>query len=233
MAKFKAPKGVLGQSSQQAELRGRWYTPLLALYYGNRRILTGAAIGVIIIIAAILGYSYIQGARDNQAQELLGAIVLEYEQGDHRVALDGTGETLGLLDIIDQYGSTPAGNTARFYAGNAHFELEEYDEALEQFEQFNASDDFIGASATAGRAAVHELQEDFSRAAALFEHAAEMDDNSLRSPHYLHSAARAYVAAGEFSAAEEIILEAKERYPETTLADEFDFMLGFARARNK
>lgn len=231
MAKFKAPKGVLGQSGQQAESSGRWYTPLLALYYGNRRILTGAAIGVIVIIAAILGFSYIQGERDNQAQELLGAIVLEYEQGDHRVALDGNGETLGLLDIIDRYGGTPAGNTARFYAGNAHFELEEYDEALEQFEQFNASNDFIGASVTAGRAAVHELQEDFSRAAALFERAADIDDNSLRSPRYLHSAARAYIAAGEFATAEEIILEAKERYPETTLADEFDFMLGFARAR--
>jgi tetratricopeptide (TPR) repeat protein len=231
MAKFKAPKGVLGQSSQQTESGGRWYTPLLALYYGNRRILTGAAIGVIVIIAAILGFSYIQGERDNQAQELLGAIVLEYEQGDHRVALDGNGETMGLLDIIDRYGGTPAGNTARFYAGNAHFELEEYDEASEQFEQFNANNDFIGASATAGRAAVHELREDFSRAAVLFERAADMDDNSLRSPQYLHSAARAYVAAGEFSAAEEVILEAKERYPETTLTDEFDFMLGFARAR--
>ncbi len=231
MAKFKAPKGVSGRGSQQAESGGRWYTPLLALYYGNRRILTGAAIGVIVIIAVILGFSYIQGERDNQAQELLGAIVLEYERGDHRVALDGNGETLGLLDIIDRYGGTPAGNTARFYAGNAHFELEEYDEALEQFEQFNANNDFIGASATAGRAAVHELQEDFSRAASLFERAADMDDNSLRSPHYMHSAARAYVAAGEFASAEEVILEAQERYPETTLADEFDFMLGFARAR--
>lgn len=233
MAKFKAPKGVLGQSGQQAELSARWYTPLLALYYGNRRILAGAAIGVIVIIAAILGFSYIQGARDNQAQELLGAIVLEYERGDHRIALDGNGEILGLLDIVDQYGSTTAGNTARFYAGNAHFELEEYDEALEQFEQFKAGDDLIGASATAGRAAVHELQEDFSQAATLFERAADMDDNSLRSPHYLYSAARTYVAAGEFAAAEEIILEAKERYPETTLADEFDFMLGLARARKK
>ncbi|MCY4673835.1 MAG: tetratricopeptide repeat protein [Bacteroidetes bacterium] len=233
MAKFRAPKGVLGQGSQRAESRRRWYTPLLVLYYGNRRILTGAAIGVIVIIAVVIGFNYIQGVRDNQAQELLGAIVLEYEGGANRVALDGSGETLGLLDIIDQYGGTPAGNTARFYAGNAHFELEEYDQALEQFEKFDASNDFIGASATAGRAAVHELQGDFSRAAALFERAADMDDNSVRSPHYLRSAVRAYMAAGEFAAAEEVILEVKERYPETTLTDEFDFMLGFARARKK
>ncbi len=231
MSKMKAPKGVTGQrSSQRAESGKHWYEPVLAAYYGNRRVFTGAAIGVLLVIAGIFGFNYIQGERDAQAQEFLGAIILEYERGDYRIALDGSGETLGLLDIIDRYGSTPAGNTARFYAGNALFELEEYDQALAQFEDFNASDDFLGASATAGRAAIHEMQGDFSIAADLFKRAAEMDDNEVQSPYYLRSAARAYVEAGELDVAEEVILEAKEDYPETDLADEFDYMLGLVLA---
>jgi len=41
------------------------------------------------------------------------------------------------------------------------------------------------------------------------------------------------MAAGEFATVEEVILEAKERYPETTLTDELDFFLGLARVRKK
>ena len=227
MAKIKAPRGVIGQrGGQRGEPSQRWYTPLLVLYYEKKRTLTGVATGIILVIAGIFGYNYIQAERDTQAQEYLGAIILEYERDEYRIALDGSGETLGLLEIVDRYGGTPAGNTARFYAGNAHFELEEYDLALEQFENFNAKNDFLGASATAGRAAVHELQGDFSSAADLFKRAADMDDNSVRAPYYLRSAARAYLESGELNAAEEVILEAKENYPETDLINEFNYMLG-------
>ena len=233
MAKMKAPKGISGQvSSQRSESSRSWYAPLLALYIGNRRLVTGIGVGVIAVIAAIVGYNYIQGARNIQAQELLGAIILEYESGDHRTALDGTGDILGLIEIVERYGGTPAGNTARFYAGNAHFSLEEYDLALEQFDRFNAKDDFLGASVTAGRAAIHELQGDYRRAADLFVRAAEMDDGSARSPYYLRSAARAYLESGDFDEAEEVVHEVRENYPETDLIDEFDYILGMILARN-
>lgn len=230
MSKMKAPRGIGQTSSQRTETSKSWYTPILAAYYGNRRILTGVAVGVILIIAGVFGFSYIQGERDTQAQELLGAIILEYEREEYRVALDGSGETLGLLDIIDHYGGTSAGNTARFYAANALFELEEYDQALEQFESFNASNDFIGASATAGRAAIHEMRREYSVAADLFKRAADMEDNDIQTPFYLRSAARAYVESRELDMAEEVILEAKERYPETDLMNEFDYMLGLVLA---
>jgi len=218
--------------SRQSEAKSSWYTPLLALYFQSRRLLTVVGIGVVLIIAGMVGFNYIQDTRNTQAQEFLGAILLEYERSNYRVALDGSGELLGLTDIVERYGSTPAGNTARFYAANAYFELNEYDLALEHFTNFKASDDFLGASATAGRAAIYELQEDYQRAGDLFRRAADMDDdNMVRAPYYLRSAARAYVESGELDSAKEVILEAKENYPETDLLDEFNYMLGMVLAR--
>ena len=229
---MKAPKGITKQSgSPRAESGTSWYTPLLVLYHGNRRILTGVAIGVLLIIAGILGFNYIQGERNSQAQEFLGAILLEYEKDDYRIALDGSGETMGLLDIVGRYGSTPAGNTARFYAGNAFFSLKEYDYALEQFEKFRAENDFLGASVTAGRAAIYELQEEYSLAGDLFKRAADMDGNAVRGPYYLRKSARAYINSGEMDSALDVILEAKENYPETDLIDEFDYLRGRALVR--
>ncbi|MCY4233090.1 MAG: hypothetical protein OXE59_05045 [Bacteroidetes bacterium] len=232
MVNIKAPKGASSQSrARQAETRSSWYTPILALYYGNRNVLIGSAVGVILIVAGFFGYNYIQDTRNIQAQEFLGAILLEYEDSNYQIALDGNGEVLGLVDIIDRYGTTPAGNTAKFYAANAHFELQQYDLALELFESYDAKNDFLGASATAGRAAIYELREEYLRAGDLFKHAADMDDNNtLRAPYYLRSAARAYVESGDLESAIEVIHEAKENYPETDLLDEFNFMLGYVTA---
>jgi len=232
MVNIKPPKGALSQSrGRRSEAQSTWYTPILALYFGNRNIFVGSAIGIVLLIAGIFGYNYIQDTRDSQAQEFLGAILLEYEQDSYRTALEGNGEVLGLVDIVDRYSTTPAGNTAKYYAANAHFQLQEYDLALELFDSYNAKNNFLGASATAGRAAIYELREEYIRAGELFKRAANMDDgNSLRAPYYLRSAARAYVESGELESAKEVILEAKENYPESDLLDEFDFMLGFVTA---
>lgn len=232
MSKIKAPKRITPQSgSSRPDVSTSWYTPLLVLYHGNRRILTGGAIGVLLIIAGILGYNYIQGERDAQAQEFLGAILLEYEKGDYRISLDGIGENIGLLKIVERYGSTAAGNTARFYAGNAFFALKEYDQALEQFEQFRAGRDFLGASATAGRAAIHELHEEYSLAGDLFRRAADMDANAVRGPYYLRKSAHAYISSREIDLALDVIRQAKENYPEMDLMDEFDYLRGRALVR--
>ena len=220
------------RQGSRSEAKSSWYTPLLALYLQSRSLVTAIAIGVVLVIAGIIGFNYIQDTRNTQAQEFLGAILLEYERSNYRIALDGSGELLGLTDIVERYGSTPAGNTARFYAANAHFELKEYDQALGHFTDFKASDDFLGASATAGRAAIYELQGDYQRSGDLFRRAADMDDeNVVRAPYYLRSAARAYVESGELDAAKEVILDAKKSYPETDLLDEFNYMLGMVIAR--
>ncbi|MCY4000789.1 MAG: tetratricopeptide repeat protein [Bacteroidetes bacterium] len=230
---MKAPQGAMNtRRSSQSESKSSWYTPLLAFYLQSRRLLTVMAIGIVLIIAGIVGYNYIQDTRNTQAQEFLGGILLEYERSNYRIALDGSGDILGLTDIVARYGSTPAGNTARFYAANAHFELNEFDLALEHFTDYKASDDFLGASAIAGRAAILELQGEYLMAADLFRRAAGMDDdNVIRAPYYLRSAARAYVESGELDSAKEVILEAKENYPETDLLDEFNYMLGMVLAR--
>ncbi len=232
MVNIKAPKGALTKSQgRRTEANSTWYTSILALYYGNRNILVVSAVGIILVIAGFFGYNYIQETRDAQAQEFLGAILLEYEQDNYQIALDGNGAVLGLMDIIDRYGTTSAGNTAKFYAANAHFELQEYDLAFELFDSYKAKNDLLGASATAGLAAIYELREDYLRAGDLFKRAADMDDdNSSRAPYYLRSAARAYVESGELELAKEVILEAKENFPETDLVDEFNFLLGFVTA---
>ncbi len=232
MAKLKAPKSVTRRTADAGRDGPRgWVERAQDFYFERKSLVTGLAAAVIIIVAGILGFNYIQGERVRQAEELLGGIIMHYENGDYRTALDGSGETLGLLDIIDQYGSLSAGNMARFYAGDALFRLGNYDEALVYFEAFDAKDNLVGASAIAGQAAIYELRQDYEQAGALYRRAAGMEDNSLRSPVYLVAASRAYSEAGQFERAEEALETAIEQYPDTDLEDEIEFRLGFVRVR--
>ena len=231
MATLKAPKTI----SKRRELRKDAATSVFVRaqesFYTHRSLFVGLGAGIVAIVLGILGYSYVQGARADQAEEILGGIILHYEREDFRVALDGSGEDIGLLDIIDQYGSTPAGNMARFYAADALFRLREYDKALALFEDFDGGGDIVGASVLAGQAAIYEMKAAFDRAGDLFRRAANAEDNRLLSPEYLKSAARAYESAGQYSDAEAALLMIRERYPDSALEEELDFHLGRVRAR--
>ena len=204
---------------------------LRAFYEEQKRLITWLGVGAAVIVAGIFGFNYIQGAQSRSADEALGSILKHYEAADYRIALEGTGETLGLLDVTDRYGGTAAGNLARFYAGNALFRLADYAGALEHFEQFDADDDIVGASVVAGRAAIYEMNGEFERAAELYERAAGMQFNLVHGPRYLMSSARAYMQTEAYDKAENVLEEIRDQYPDSDLADEVTYQLGFVRAR--
>ena len=226
MATLKAPKTISRRQELRKDAVTTVWVRIQEVFYGNRGIAWAVAGGIVAIVAGILGWDFLQGARGVQADEALGGIIRTYENGDYQLALDGTATAVGLLEIIDDYGSTPAGNIARFYAADASYRLGDYETALEFFEDYNGGDDLLGASALAGQAAIYELSADFERAADLYVRAAEAVDNSLVSPIYWMSAGLAYEKAGVFEDAETAFRTIKDTYPESEEAKDIDFYLG-------
>lgn len=231
MAKLKGPKSITTQSRDVAGSRVGWMWTLREFYEEQKRLVTWLGIGAAVIVAGIFGYNYIRNAQSNSADEALGSILKYHEDADYRTALEGAGDAMGLLDIVDRFGGTSAGNLARFYAGDALFRLGDYDGALEHFEQFDADNDIIGASAVAGRASIYEMNGDFERAGEYFERAAGMEHNLVYGPRYLLSSARAYIQAHVYDKAEGVLEDAQDQYPDSDLADEVTYQLGFVRAR--
>ncbi len=233
MATYKAPKTISKRSELRKDAATTAFVRVQDALSRYRRYLTYSGIGVMALAVIIVSYIFIQRTRTAQANEHLGGISLYYERGEYRTALDGSGENLGLIDIIEQYGSTSAGNMARFYAADATFRLGEYDQALEWFEEYKGSGDMLEASALDGQASIFEMREQFEEAGDLYERAAAVYENALRSPEYLKKAARVYKKAEEYAKAEEVLLLIREQYPDSELAGDVDFHLGFVRARMK
>lgn len=221
--------------SKRHELRSdtvvTFYARAWDYYEKNKTVVYLAAAALVLVILAIIGWFYYQGQRADEAQRLLGQIVGVYESGDYRAALDGTERATGLLEIADDYGSTSAGNLARFYAADALYNLGEYDEALRYFRAFDKSRDFIGASALAGEAAVNENKGEFERAGDLYRRASQHFENELTSPQYLVDAGRAYEEAGAIDKAISAYNSIQERYPESSQANSVEIYVARAEAK--
>ena len=231
MSALKTPE----KTSRRQELRQNklveLYGRLLLFYEDNRQIVYGLGIGLLALILAVPGYMYYQQQREAQANEMLGAILPTYEQGNFERALNGSGQQAGLLTIADDYGGTDAGNLATFYAASALYEQEEYDRALEYYQQFDKGKDYIGASAYAAEAAIYESRGELEQAASHYEEAAEQYPNELTAPRYLLEAGQSYEDVGNYEAAEEVYQRVKEEYPDSEEATDVERYLARVRAR--
>ena len=233
MSTINPPRKISKKHELREDKVVTFYARAWQYYHENRKLIYGILAGIVVIALAIVGYVYYLNQQSERANQLLGEIVGMYEQGSYQEALDGADGRTGLLEIADEYGNTDAGNLAHFYAADALYRLGEYDRALEHFEEFDASEDFIGASAIAGQAAVYENREDFVRAADLYRRAALHFENELSSPQYLLDAGRAYEQADRFADAQRMYEQIRDDYSESNLAANIDVYIARAAARQK
>jgi tetratricopeptide (TPR) repeat protein len=198
----------------------------------NNRNLAYGILGVItLVIVGIIGYSYWQQQREVDGQRFLAPAVSLYESGDYDAALNGSEDTMGLLAVASDYSMTNAGNLARFYAADALFRQGEYDRSLELFEDFDKDANYLGASALAGEAAIHEMKGQYKRAGDLFMRAAFLFPNDVTAPGYLLEAGRAYELAGDYKAAVDAYNAVTKEYPASTQARNVDILVARAGAR--
>lgn len=198
---------------------------VLGFIENNRTVAYSALAGVVIILAVSLGYSYLQSKRNAEALEMMTEAVNRYERGEYSAAVDGDMSFAGLTEIADDYGNTKAGNLARFYAADALYRAGDLDEALEYFEAFKKGANFLGASALAGEAAIHETKRDHARAADLYLRAAEIFESDVTSPDYLVKAGRAYEKADDYSSARRAYEQLKANYSDTAEGQNAEFYL--------
>ncbi len=195
----------------------------------NRTAILAAIIGLVVLALAVIAWRAWQSQRSEEGQQVLGAILTEYEAGNWQAALDGTDSAPGLLEIADDYGSTPTGEQATFFAADAYYQLGDTDRALELFEDYDG-DGLLAASALAGQAAILEAT-DAARAGALFAEAAGEYTSPASTPGYLLDAARAYAAAGDTEAAQAALQTVMDDWQDTQQAQRAMVDMGMVQAR--
>ena len=197
---------------------------LTTFYDVNKKNIGIAVAGVAVLVLGIWWYTQNLKTNNEQASTALGSVYSYVDNNQFQIAIDGVPERkiTGLKSIVDKYRSTDAGNLARFYLANAYFHLGKYDEALEQFEDFKAKDQFLAVSRLAGIAQCHEAKGEYEKAADNFEKASVDYPKDVEAAANLNNAANDYMLAGKKERALELFKKLKKEYPTSQYARDAD-----------
>jgi predicted negative regulator of RcsB-dependent stress response len=151
----------------------------------NRNMLIGLfAVIAAAIVGGFLYYNY-RNTQNTEAQAAMYQAVYYFEADSLNVALKGDGQHEGLISIVENYGSTKAGNLAKFYAGTALLKQGKYQDALNYLEDFKSDDLILQGRAFALQGDAQMELGKKQEAAELYTKAADYKANEYFSPQYL------------------------------------------------
>lgn len=189
----------------------------------HQKTIITVVIAIVVIVSAVLAVRHFYLIpREEKAQVAMYRAVLAFEQDSLDLALNGNADFDGFLFVIDQYGSTQAGNLACAYAGLVYYEKGEYENALEYLSKFSAGDAVVSPAIVASIGNCYANLEKYAEAVKCFEKAAQATDNDAFSPIYLMKAAAVYEKMGQKADALKLYEKIKSEYPRSQQAQTID-----------
>ena len=227
---------MANQKAAEQETLGSAMNKTELYFERNGKTMSYVLLGLIVLAALVFGYrSLVSGPRVEKAAEMISEAQyrFEAETPDYELALDGDANGAGFLDVARQYGSTPAGNLAKHYAGICYLRLGDLDNAAEYLAKYSPVEGLPGSILNAqnlglqGDVAVE--RGDYAAAVKFYEKAVKASDNNLTAPMYLRKAGMAETAQGNAAAAAALFQRIIDDYPSSYDAREAEKLLGAAQ----
>ena len=198
----------------------------------NQKLLSYVVIGILIVVAGYMGIRkyYVLPLQQEAQSQMFGAVNY-FERDSFRLALNGDGSFLGFNDIIDEYGSTPAGNLAHYYAGISNLRLGNFDEAISQLQSFSSDDLIISTMALGAIGDAYSELNDNEEAVSYYVKAVENNPNDFTTPISLFKAGLMYEILGDWEEALRYYKRIETEYPKSKEAR--DIQKYITRARIK
>jgi len=171
----------------------------------NQKVLIIIIGAVIVIGLGIFAFQrlFLQ-PREKEAQGQMFMAQKYFEQDSLNKALNGDGNYVGFLSIIDDYGMTKASNLAKYYTGIIYLKQGKFEDAITYLKKFKGKDEFIGPMAIGGIGDAYMELGQKERAVEYYLEAASRQKNDLTTPLFLMRAAWSYEELGRFDKAVEL-----------------------------
>jgi TolA-binding protein len=218
------PKKKISKRELKEDALVTSYVKATGWYEANKKAIGIGALILAVLVVASIAFLNNRRSGNEKAMTELGKIYTYYDNAQYAVAIDGVPERniAGLKSIVDNYGSTGAGELARFYLANCYYQLRRFDEALEAYDDFSPNSQLLTVSRLSGIAACREAKGEYGEAAAMFEKAAVTYGNDVNAPENLGHAARNFGQAGDKERAVEVYKKIKKEFPKSTIARDVD-----------
>ncbi|SDH88677.1 tetratricopeptide repeat protein [Winogradskyella thalassocola] len=205
----------------------------------NQKYILGLVGAVALIVLGYLGYNKL--VAEPQQKEAMNEMYTAKKYFDdavsgvssdslYRMSLDGGEGKYGMLDIISEYGGSPAANLANYYAGMAYLNLKDYQNAVEHLGNFSSDDKMLNPIAKGGIGDAFVQLDQKSDALGYYEKAFKANVNNFTTPLYLMKAARVAIDLGENDKALGYLKRIKSEFSTSTEAKNADVLIGKVEA---
>lgn len=180
----------------------------------NKKVLSWVitiVLGVALIFMALKKYYWQPLEKEAQSQMFMA--VRYFEKDSFKLALNGDGNYMGFYDIIDEYGSTKAGNLAHYYAGISNLKLGNYEKAIDLLKDFDSDDLMVSSMALGAIGDAYANMGKNEDAAKYYEKAATEHKNEFTTPTFLLKAGLMNELLGDNEKALNLYQTIKKEYP--------------------
>ena len=190
---------------------------------------------VAIVAGAVAGYLVKSLVIDANAEKAAEMIVdaqdrFGVENPDFALALNGDENGAGFLDVVEQYGSTAAGNLAKHYAGICYLRLGDLENAEKYLSMYKSVNELgaevVNAQHLGLRGDIAVERGKYEAAVALYKKAVAASENVYTAPLFLYKQLLAYVALGNKAEAQKCYDTLQAQYPMSVEAREAEKVMG-------
>jgi tetratricopeptide (TPR) repeat protein len=193
-------------------------------FFERNRLFILGGLGLLVLVAGgLFAYNqFYKIPKQKEAVEQMFQAQIQFERDSFQLALlNPGGGYLGFLDIIENYGGTPAANSAKYYAGVSYLHIgqqnananKEFEAAISYLEDFNASGDVLPIMKNGALGDAYSELQDFGKAMSAYKKAVSSGDNELLTPYYLKKVGMLNEKNGDAKAAQNAYEQIKNEYP--------------------
>ena len=185
----------------------------------GKKVVIALAVVVLVVVGAYLYKSLVIDGNAETASEMIVEAQDRFagENPDFALALNGDENGAGFLDVVEQYGSTAAGNIAKHYAGICYLRLGDLENAEKYLAMYDAVDELasevVDAQNLGLRGDIAVEKGEYEAAAALYKKAVAASKNIYTAPLYLYKQTLVYAQLGNKAEAQKCLDALQTNYP--------------------
>ena len=205
----------------------------------NQNYIFGVIGAIALVVLGYLGYNkFVAEPQQKEAMNEMYQAKKYFEEAVNGVesdslysmALNGGEGKYGMLDIVNEYGGTPAANLANYYAGMAYLNLKDYQNAITYLSDFSSDDKMLNPISKGGIGDAFVQLEQLEEGLEYYEKAINASTNDFTTPLYLLKAARVAIDLGDNAKALDFLNRIKKEFSSSTEVTQADVLIGKVQA---
>lgn len=183
----------------------------------NQKSLTIIILAIVVIIGGYLGYKrFIVAPQEDEASAQMWMAEQYFAKDSFNLALNGDGNDLGFLNIIEDYSITKSANLAHYYSGICYLHMGEFERAIEYLKKFESKDKMVAPIAYGAIGDAYVELNNLSDALTFYKKAANDFTNNFTTPLYLMKVGFVYEQQGKFDDALDVYKRIQSEFPNST-----------------